>query len=222
MENRMVLGIFNYRTNAEDAIARLENAGYNPKDISIVMQDKHMVEAMAEDTGSRVVSNTLSGAVAGGFLGALAGLLVATGVVPGLGTLLIGGPLAVSLGLTGAAATTVSGATTGILAGGLVGALSSFGLPETEARRYEESVRRGGILLIVPTMSHEEDDVRQMLMDFGANQVKSIGAIEGRERTAAETYYMPPREVEYRVAGQKGGRVKRQGIRQRRQVRQRP
>jgi len=147
---RLVLGVFTERNGAEEGITRLENSGYNPKDISIMMRDKHEAHDIADNTGASVVEGTLSGAATGGVLGALAGLFVATGVIPGLGAILIGGPLAAALGLTGAAATTVSGAATGVIAGGVLGALTSLGLSDEDARVYEESIKEGGILLAVP------------------------------------------------------------------------
>ena len=100
---KTVLGVFANRDDAEDAINRLEADGYNPKDISIVMKDHKTAEYIRDNTGADVAT--------GGVLGALAGLLVATGIVPGIGAILIGGPVAVALGLTGTAATTLSGAT---------------------------------------------------------------------------------------------------------------
>jgi hypothetical protein len=179
---KMVLGVFNDEVNAQDALSDLEAKGYNPKDISIVMKDRARAEAFADDTGTDVAGGAVSGAVTGGVLGALAGLLMATGVIPGLGILLIGGPLAAAFGLTGAAATTVAGATTGAVAGGLIGALMSLGLPEEDAKVYEQSIQAGGILLAVPTKRGEEEEVRAILENFGADQVRAISSEEGYTR----------------------------------------
>ena len=142
----MVLGLFDDRNQAEAAIAELQNRGYSPKDLSIVMKDTDEAQAVADDTGANVAEGATSGAVTGGAVGAIAGLLVGVGAmaVPGIGALLIGGPLAAALGLTGAAATTASGALTGALAGGLIGALVGLGVPEDSARVYEERVKEGG------------------------------------------------------------------------------
>lgn len=180
---RLVLGVFSLRGNAEDAIAKLENSGYNPKDISIMMKDKREARDIADSTGASVVGGAVSGAATGGILGALAGLLVATGVIPGLGAILIGGPLAAALGLTGTAATAVSGAATGVIAGGIIGALASLGLSDEDARAYEESIREGGILLAVPARLGEEDEVSLIMERCGAIQIKSIDASDSYSRT---------------------------------------
>ena len=55
--------------------------------------------------------------------------------------------IAAALGLTGVAATTVSGALTGALAGGLIGALTGLGFTKEDAELYQRkratSLRRG-------------------------------------------------------------------------------
>lgn len=184
----MVLGIFIDRLGAENALSKLEASGYNPRDISIMMKDTREARHFASDTGASVASGTISGAATGGVLGALAGLLVATGVFPGLGTFLIGGPLAISLGLTGAAAAAVSGAATGALAGGVIGALIGFGVPEEDARVYQASLKQGGILVIVPARSGEETEVRAILEENGATQIRAVEQTEPVVRIEEEGY----------------------------------
>ncbi|MCL5783995.1 MAG: hypothetical protein M1142_01405 [Patescibacteria group bacterium] len=205
MDDRVILGVFTNKSDAEDALSSLEDFGYNPKDISLVMRDMNKVKEGVGQEEDIIARDTISGAVAGGVLGALAGLLVATGVVPGLGVLFIGGPLATSLGLTGAAATTVSGATTGVLAGGFLGALASLGVPESEARLYEESIRRGEILLIVPVLRGDEREVSRILENYGANQVTSTQVPpKSKVRFTPSQGY---REGYFPAAGQKGGKA---------------
>ncbi len=173
---KMVLGVFSSRPSAESAISDLEAAGYNPKDISILMQDSGEAQSMADDTGANVAEGAASGATTGGVIGAIAGLLVGIGAiaVPGVGALLIGGPLAAALGLTGAAASTVSGAATGALAGGLIGALTGLGVPEEDARVYEERIKSGGILVAVPTVTGTSADAAEILTQHDADQVKTV------------------------------------------------
>ncbi len=172
----MVLGVFSKRIDAEDVIAKLENLGYDPKNLSIIMRDNTEAAKMARSTGTDVAGGAVSGATTGGLLGAIAGLLVGIGAIaiPGVGAILIGGPLVAALGLTGAAATTVSGAATGVLAGGLIGALVGLGVPEEDARYYEESIKEGGILVAVPARAGEEQEVMDIMRDFGANQIRAI------------------------------------------------
>ncbi len=188
---KTVLGIFSEREMAESAIARLEEMAYNPKDISILMKDRSVAKDMHENTGADVAGGALSGATTGGVLGALAGLLVSTGVIPGLGALFVGGPLAVALGLTGVAATAVSGAATGALAGGVIGALTGLGLSDDEARVYESRIQDGGILVAVPARSGEEDEVRVVLEENGADQIRTLNSNEERAFEGERGYETP-------------------------------
>jgi uncharacterized membrane protein len=168
MMTKTVLGIFPQTSDAELAIKHLEEDGYNPKDISIVMKDKGTQQTLEHSTGANVTGGALSGATTGAVVGGIAGLLAGT-VLPALGGFLIGGPIGAALGLTGAAATTVSGAATGAVAGGLLGALVGLGVPEKEAKVYEERVNAGGILVAVPT-----DEVTEILEEHDATDVQTV------------------------------------------------
>ena len=173
---RTVIGVFADKPAAESAVSELESAGYNPKDISIVMRSTDG-GTVTQDAGGDVASGAVSGATTGGVIGGLAGLLIGIGAltIPGIGALLIGGPIAAALGLGGAAATTVSGAVTGALAGGLVGALVNLGIPEEEARVYEQRIKEGAILVAVPTRDGEkENEAKDILQSHGADQIRDV------------------------------------------------
>lgn len=182
---KTVIGIFQDKFDAESAIDELEEMGFNPKDVSVVVKDGIPVAGNLENKqadaygtkGGSVAEGAVSGAATGGVLGGLAGLLIGIGAlaIPGVGAFLVGGPIAIALGLTGAAATTISGATTGALAGGLLGGLIGLGVPESEARIYEQRVREGAVLLAVPTNSQTgESEVRKVFQDYNADQVRTI------------------------------------------------
>jgi hypothetical protein len=96
------------------------------------------------------------GAALGGTLGVFAAL---TGlVVPGIGALLIAGPL--------------FGAFAGATAGGAVGVLVGLGIPEDEAKLYQERLKKGGILLSVHADSEAKvKEVRAILQRTGATDI---------------------------------------------------
>lgn len=180
----VVLGVFSERDAAEDAISELESRGYNTKDVSIMMKDTAESRKFYENTGaSEVIGNTLGGAATGAVIGGIAGLAAAF-IIPGLGVLFIGGPIAEALGLTGATALTASGATTGAVAGGIVGALTSaFGLSRKDAKLYEDRVKEGGILIAVPTIAGQEQEVRGIMMDRGVDNIRIVESpVQTRER----------------------------------------
>jgi hypothetical protein len=174
--SKIQLAAFSDRSHAEDAIGELERAGFDPKEISVVIKDDEEGQMIAKNTGARVVEGTMSGATTGGVLGGLAGLLVGIGAItiPGVGALFIAGPLAASLGLTGAAAATVSGAATGALAGGLVGALVGLGVPQATAEMFEREVKAGGVIVAVPSRDGQEDRTKDILEAHGATQIEAI------------------------------------------------
>lgn len=174
--DKAYLGVFTDRDNAENAINELQNIGLNPKDISIVMKDTGEGKKIASDTGARIDQGAVKGVATGAVIGGIAGLLIGVGAIaiPGIGALLIGGPIAADLGLTGAAATAASGAVTGAVAGGIIGALTKIGVSEEEAKRYEERVKAGAILLAVPAIRGKEDDIEGILSENGADNIRTI------------------------------------------------
>jgi hypothetical protein len=172
--SKTVLAVFSTREDVEAVVNELEEKGYNPKEMSLMMKDSSEAQAIAEDTGADVVGDTVGGATTGAILGGLAGLLAAT-VIPGLGAFFIGGPIAAALGLGGAAATTASGAATGAIAGGILGALTSmFDIPEEDARLYETRINEGAILVAVPARDAEGGEVKTIMNAHGADNVKVV------------------------------------------------
>lgn len=180
-----VLGIFRDREDANDALDNLHEKKFEAEHISIVTQDNDVYHTSHDNRADNVAGGTASGMATGGALGALAGLLIGIGAItiPGLGAILIGGPLAAALGLTGAAATTVSGAVTGALAGGLVGALTGLGLPENEAREYEEEIRQGAILLAINVSERDVEIVEEILKHNNADKIRSLEISSQRRAT---------------------------------------
>ena len=89
-------------------------------------------------------------------------------MLPGIGTLLVAGPLAAALGLTGVAATTVAGAMTGLAAGGIVGALANIGVSEEDAKLYEDLVRSGNVLVVARSGAVS---AREVFVNHGEKQI---------------------------------------------------
>lgn len=141
------IGVYETHADAEVAINELKACGVDHDDISYVYTDSKGNVSDGQ-TGEKMGSGAAGGAATGAVIGALAGLVVANGILPGIGTLFVAGPVATALGFTGAAATTVAGATTGAAAGGLIGALSNLSVDKEDAALYENLVRKGDVLVI--------------------------------------------------------------------------
>lgn len=173
-----VLGVFSGVGAADEAVTALKDAGYTTDSMSaIVKEGVTQVRDVGSTKAETVTEGAVSGATTGGVIGGIAGLLVGIGAlaIPGIGAVMVAGPLVAVLGLTGTAAATVSGAATGAMAGGLIGALVGLGVPEDTAKLYEETIQAGGVLLTVPADSSEhEREVRSILQGAGAKEVTSI------------------------------------------------
>jgi hypothetical protein len=154
-----VAALFADRDRAERAIEALRDAGFTREQIGIAMRDRSVQGELVEKTGTHAAEGATAGIVGGGILGALAGFLVATGAltIPGIGPVVAGGVLASTFGIVGG--TAVAGAGIGAAAGGILGALIGMGIPEHEARHFEEGVRSGGVLVTVTAPGRAADAV---------------------------------------------------------------
>lgn len=207
--DKLVLGLFQDKDAAEQAIDTLQSDGFDTKNISIAMKDNKEAKDMGNSTGATVAGDAATGATTGAVVGGVAGFLAGT-VMPALGGFLIGGPIGAALGLSGAAATTVSGAATGAVAGGLLGALVGLGVPKKDAQHYESKVKEGAILLAVPTAGDEESTVRDIFEECDATDIKAVDATttshtaqQSQSRESSGSKYH-----QFASAGAKGGSTK--------------
>jgi uncharacterized protein YjbJ (UPF0337 family) len=151
--NRMVTGLFKDRESAERAYGSLSERGYGKDDVNLMMSDDTRNKYFSDDEselGTKAWEGAGKGAAIGGGVGATLGAIAAIGTtlaLPGLG-LLIAGPIAAALAGGGA----------GALTGGLVGALIGHGIPEEHAKRYEQGIREGGIVMGVQPRNEEDAD----------------------------------------------------------------
>ena len=166
-----VVGLFDDRDTAHNAVQDLLAAGYSQDKISLVATDpsgeyqKYGVGTDGNLAGEGAATGLTSGAVVGGLLGLLIG--VGAIFVPVAG-ILAAGPIA---GL-------IAGASAGAATGGILGGLIGIGIPHEHAEAYAEGVRRGGTLV---TVNVGEEEVRRVheLLDRD-------GAVDIEDR---ETYY---------------------------------
>jgi hypothetical protein len=150
------VGVFNSRANAEQAIASLKAAGYRDDQIGMVGKDasgKTVKEGAAADTYAE--EGAAAGAVAGAAGGALVGAGIAAGMIPVIGPVLAVGTLG----------TILINAAGGAAAVGIAGALVGWGIPEEDARFYEEEVKAGRYLVSVECGTGT--DAREILTRHG-------------------------------------------------------
>jgi len=149
VERRTVAGLFPDRARAEQAIDALQAADFTGDQMGVALRDRTAQGVLLEDTGTQVAEEAATTGRSGRAPGGLTGLLIGIGalVIPGRGPVVAGGVLATAFGVAGG--TAVAGAGIGAAAGGLLGALAGLGMPEAEARSFEAGFRAGQVLVTV-------------------------------------------------------------------------
>ena len=159
----------NNENQAEHIISRLVSNGFTNEDISILCPDKSRRNAkttgewdsnfegpqararggdLSTEKHTKAPEGATTGATAGGVLGGTLGLLAGIGAlaIPGLGPFIAAGPIMAAL----------SGSAVGGGLGLLVGALVGAGIPEYEAKKYEDALKAGNCLICVRTENSDE------------------------------------------------------------------
>jgi uncharacterized membrane protein len=167
-----IIGVFDDAAQARMAMEALRDSALPLDDVSIVSRNSDgTAKGDSEDVSAG--EGAAVGAVWGGLVG-LASLLI-----PGVGPFIAGGALFAAL----------TGAVTGAVVGGIAAALIDFsGIPEEEARGYEEQVRSGKTLVAVRSRDEDSAEVRRLLASAGAdvrdNQGIATTAVAGRPTIA--------------------------------------
>jgi len=152
---KAVIGVFSDRDSAEKAVRQLRSQGFNTEEINIISKGQ-------KNDGSKTYEDDITdGALTGGTLGGIGGLLVGAGAlaIPGIGPIIAAGPIAAAL----------SGAVAGSIAGGLI----DWGIPAETSQRYEQSVAQGNILAVIRAEATKVQQAAQILRQNGASDVES-------------------------------------------------
>ena len=152
-----VLGAFETRESAARAVDELIAARFEPDEISVLGPEGELASVTPEGETAR---RTATGAGIGAAIGGLGSILIgmAALAIPGVGPIVVLGPLA----------GTLTAAIGGGLIGGMIGFLTSQGVPESEASFYAERVKAGAFVVAVRTDPEDESRARRVLMNSGA------------------------------------------------------
>jgi outer membrane lipoprotein SlyB len=170
-----VVGIFDNPEQAERAVAELRSAGFGENDVSLVRRRNEGEGALANVSAGPHAREThweegaATGAMAGGVTGGLVGMVLAAGILPGVGAVLVGGPLTALL----------FGATTGAMAGGVIGALIGLGVPEKEAVQLHDLLREGRTLVAVRAEDRYSEALA-ILSAHGGHDLERMAESAGR------------------------------------------
>jgi len=152
-----VVGVYDSMARAEEAVQRLDREELPIKQISIVarnLMSENRINGFVT-TGDVAKTSAGIGAWTGGIFGLLLGAAFLW--VPGVGPLIVAGPLAAALvgSLEGAAAGGVTGA--------LLGALAGWGISKRHILKYEQSVAAGKYLLVFHGTADEVARAKEFL-----------------------------------------------------------
>ncbi len=174
-----VVGVFKARTDAEHAVAELQEIGVSKDRINLLTPEAGEKElaAVPQSQGEQPGMVKTLGALTGGALGAGIGEMVATMILPGAG-------LVIALGLAG-------GALLGAIGGEEIGRAAEntifASLPEEELFVYEDALRHGRTVVIA-TLS--EDGLAEAVRGaFDHNGAESVDR-------AREMWWIGLRDVE--------------------------
>ncbi|MBI2601019.1 hypothetical protein HYW42_03635 [Candidatus Daviesbacteria bacterium] len=184
----LVLGVFTNVLNAKNVVLELERKGYTPSHIPIITKEDGKEKIVVEEQGLKdIFEIALSGMFLGSSIGAIVGLLVSLGPLPALNFLLIGEPVARSLGIVnGMLANILSGAITGFLVGGILGAILAFINSQERSALLEDSEALG--LVVVPVRVTEEGEARLIIEEFGADSVRRVDWTQTQRELEQESY----------------------------------
>jgi len=158
------IAVFEGHTEAEDAVKELQKSGFDIKKLSIVGKDYHSDEHVVGyyNSGDRIKYWGKLGAFWGGLWGLLFGS--AFFFIPGIGPIVVGGPLVTWIvgALEGAA---VVGGVSAVGA-----ALYSIGIPKDSILKYETSLKANKFLLVVHGTVEEVEKAGQILKSTNATE----------------------------------------------------
>ena len=160
-DKNSVVATFGHHSKAEAAVRELQRAGFKVESLSIVGKGYHTEEKVVGyyTTGDRMLNWGQNGAFWGGMWGLLFGS--AFFVVPGVGPLLVAGPLVVWIVAAIESAAVVGGLSA------LGAALYSIGIPETSVLEYESSIKAGKFLLVAHGTADEVRRAKAVLAKSG-------------------------------------------------------
>jgi hypothetical protein len=165
-----VVGVFENHGDARQAVDQLKQAGFRNDQIGVVYRDSSGDEFVAEAEDTYAEEGAATGALAGAGIGGLWAIGIAAGALPAIGPVVAGGTLAAIL----------ASAAGGAVTGGILGTLVGLGIPEDEARVYEEELHAGRTVVTVNVDGRHNDALNILKRAGAANFRGSTSQIHPR------------------------------------------
>jgi hypothetical protein len=172
--DKSLTGVFPNISTGEGAYRLLRQMGFGEEEISLLMSDEaHLRYFPAPDLKGEVVGDRMRegpglGGVIGAGTGTMLGAILGEAAVPvlsGIGLVVVG-PLAAIL----------TTAALGGMCGGMLGSLLGMGLSEEHAKKYENKIAEGKILVAVnPRSPDEAQMIAREWQNIGGEVIESVG-----------------------------------------------
>jgi len=145
LDFKNISGIFS-PADAEPILYELGQRHIPMKDISVLMSETTGNTLIKMSGSNKAPEGATIGGISGGIIGGIIGSLVLAGSIlaPGIGVL-VAGPLVGAL----------AGTAAGVGAGGVLGGLIGLGIPEREAKYYEDALKEEGNMMIAARVPKE-------------------------------------------------------------------
>jgi hypothetical protein len=178
-QQNAIVAVYDNHVEAEEAVQQLQRAGFDMKKLSIVGKDYHTEENVVGyyNAGDRMQYWGKWGAFWGGIWGLLFG--AAFFAIPGLGPVLVAGPLVawIVAALEGA-----------VVVGGLsaIGAgLYSIGIPKDSILHYETALKANKFLLVAHGAAEEVARAKDILITTHPSELGVHGDVKPQAGGAA-------------------------------------
>src|SRR6201987_3630867 len=177
--SKSVFGIATTQGQAERIVEQLQAEGFASSEISVLMPDTGGTRDVGHVKATKAPEGATTGAATGGATGGVLGLLAGIGAlaIPGVGPFIAAGPIMAAL----------SGAAVGAATGGVVGGLIGLGIPEIEAKRYEEKLKNGNFLIAVDAKDSDEVDRAKEIFKNARAEDIATSSLSKAPRGAAST-----------------------------------
>jgi hypothetical protein len=165
-DTNATVAVFETHAEADDAVKELQKAGFDMKKLSVVGKDYHTEEQVVGyyNAGDRMKHWGKLGAFWGGLWGLLFG--AAFFWIPGIGPILVGGPLVASI---------IAALESAVVVGGIsaIGAgLVSLGIPKNSIVEYESALKVGKYVVVAHGMAEDVARAKNILSTLKPTDLK--------------------------------------------------
>ena len=188
-EMQRAVGLFSDRQDAEAALSKLRESGFDMNQVSVVNKGSETGEmqgaSVNADKDDQVADSAARSATVGGVSGGAIGLIGSLGIlaIPGVGP-------AAELGVL--LANTVFAGALGAAGGGILGALVGWGLPEDQAQYYSDRVNKSGdYLVLVEGDANAIRSAQTILQQNRINDWRTFSATDTSTSTSQSTTSSP-------------------------------